>query len=105
MNSLKTSVLAQFGLNMMSFENIGQFSIKFENKTFKFNMSPRLALQDSIISKSSVFCMSYEVLASYELKYLEFLFVCQFYTVLYSCINYVFSIPFHRFIFIVFLKF
>lgn len=50
-NSLKISVLAQFGLNMMSFENIGQFSIKFENKTFKFNISPQLALQDSIISK------------------------------------------------------
>lgn len=86
-NSLKTSVLAQFGLNMMSFENIGQFSIKFENKTFKFNMSPQLALQDSIISKHSFFCMSYEVLASYELKFLGFLFVCQFYTVLYSCIS------------------
>lgn len=35
---------------------------------------------------------------SYEVKFLGFLFVCQFYTVLYSCINYVFSIPFHRFI-------
>lgn len=48
--------------------------------------------------------MSNEVLASYELKFLGFLFVCQFYTVLYSCINYVFSISFHRFIFIVILK-
>lgn len=56
-NSLKTTVLAQFGLNMTSFENIGQFSIKFENKTFKFNISPQLlvALQDSIISKKLVF--------------------------------------------------
>lgn len=72
--SLNTSVLAKFGLNMMSFENIGQFSIKFENKTFKFNISPQIALQDSIISKNSVFYMSYEVLASYELKFLGFLF-------------------------------